>query len=102
MSEKQPITVEGLEKIEAELDHLVKVEREELKVTIAEARELENLKKMLNTMQQKKNNLLLKDEFLSFRELLRLHKLLIPQQSKAKRLYLVQLLHYMTVKKIKR
>lgn len=44
MSEKQPITVEGLEKIEAELDHLVKVEREELKVTIAEARELGDLK----------------------------------------------------------
>lgn len=44
MSEKQPITVEGKEKIEAELNHLIKVEREELKVTIAEARELGDLK----------------------------------------------------------
>lgn len=44
MSEKQPITIEGKEKIEAELDHLVKVEREELKVVIAEARELGDLK----------------------------------------------------------
>lgn len=44
MSEKQPITVEGLEKIETELNHLIKVEREELKVTIAEARELGDLK----------------------------------------------------------
>lgn len=44
MSEKQPITIEGKEKIEAELNHLIKVEREELKVVIAEARELGDLK----------------------------------------------------------
>ena len=39
-----PITKKGIEKIQAELDNLLKVEREELKRTIAEARELGDLK----------------------------------------------------------
>ena len=41
---KEPITVDGLKKIQSELDHLIKVEREGLKTTIAEARELGDLK----------------------------------------------------------
>lgn len=39
-----PITLAGKLKLEAELNHLVKVEREELKIAIAEARELGDLK----------------------------------------------------------
>ena len=39
-----PITLAGKLKLEAELTHLVKVEREEIKVAIAEARELGDLK----------------------------------------------------------
>ncbi len=39
-----PITLAGKNKLEAELNQLVKVEREELKVAIAEARELGDLK----------------------------------------------------------
>lgn len=39
-----PITLAGKNKIEAELNHLVKVEREEIKTAIAEARELGDLK----------------------------------------------------------
>lgn len=39
-----PITKEGFDKVQEELDHLIKVEREELRVTIAEARELGDLK----------------------------------------------------------
>jgi transcription elongation factor GreA len=39
-----PMTKFGKEKIEAELDHLIKVERENLKVTIGEARALGDLK----------------------------------------------------------
>ncbi|MFG1500551.1 transcription elongation factor GreA [Halobacteriovorax sp. XZX-3] len=39
-----PITKQGYDIIQTELDHLIKVEREELKVTIAEARELGDLK----------------------------------------------------------
>lgn len=42
--EEVPITLAGKLKLEAELDHLVKVEREEIKVAIAEARELGDLK----------------------------------------------------------
>ena len=41
---KAPITRQGMEKIQQELDHLIKVEREEIKVVIAEARELGDLK----------------------------------------------------------
>jgi transcription elongation factor GreA len=39
-----PITLAGKNKLEAELNHLVKVEREDLKVAISEARELGDLK----------------------------------------------------------
>lgn len=39
-----PITRAGKDKIEEELNHLIKVEREKLKETIAEARELGDLK----------------------------------------------------------
>lgn len=39
-----PITLAGKNKLEAELNQLIKVEREELKVSIAEARELGDLK----------------------------------------------------------
>lgn len=42
--EEVPITLAGKNKIEAELNHLVKVEREEVKTAIAEARELGDLK----------------------------------------------------------
>lgn len=41
---ENPITKEGFDKVQEELDHLIKVEREELKTTIAEARELGDLK----------------------------------------------------------
>ena len=44
MATENPITKAGLKKVEDELTHLIKVERENLKVTIAEARELGDLK----------------------------------------------------------
>lgn len=42
--EEVPITLAGKNKLQAELDQLVKVEREEIKIAIAEARELGDLK----------------------------------------------------------
>ncbi len=42
--DETPITLAGKNKLEAELTQLVKVEREEIKVAIAEARELGDLK----------------------------------------------------------
>lgn len=42
--EEMPITKAGKDKIEEELNHLIKVEREKLKETIAEARDLGDLK----------------------------------------------------------
>lgn len=44
MKQDNPITKNGIQKVQEELDHLIKVEREELKVTIGEARELGDLK----------------------------------------------------------
>jgi transcription elongation factor GreA len=44
MSNEMPITKEGYDKVQEELDHLIKVEREELKVVISEARDLGDLK----------------------------------------------------------
>jgi len=44
MSNESPITQSGYEKIQAELEHLIKVEREALRISIAEARELGDLK----------------------------------------------------------
>jgi len=42
--DETPITLAGKNKLEAELNQLVKVEREEIKIAIAEARELGDLK----------------------------------------------------------
>lgn len=42
--EEVPITLSGKNKLQAELDQLVKIEREEIKIAIAEARELGDLK----------------------------------------------------------
>lgn len=44
MSNDSPITQSGYSKILAELEHLIKVEREALRISIAEARELGDLK----------------------------------------------------------
>ena len=44
MNKKEPLTIDGKEKIQNELDHLIKVEREEIKLKIQEARELGDLK----------------------------------------------------------
>jgi transcription elongation factor GreA len=42
--DEMPITLAGKNKIQAELDHLIKIEREQVKTAIAEARELGDLK----------------------------------------------------------
>ncbi len=44
MSTESPITKSGLEKLQKELDGLIKVDREEIKTAISEARELGDLK----------------------------------------------------------
>ncbi|MFZ8932792.1 MAG: transcription elongation factor GreA [Bacteriovoracaceae bacterium] len=44
MNSKNPITQAGMEKIKSELDQLIKVDREEVKIKIAEAREHGDLK----------------------------------------------------------
>jgi transcription elongation factor GreA len=44
MKNETPITKQGYEAVLAELDHLIKVEREEIIVAISEARELGDLK----------------------------------------------------------
>lgn len=44
MKSESPMTQQGYDKIQTELDHLVKVEREAIKKSIAEARELGDLK----------------------------------------------------------
>ena len=44
MQKLSPITKEGFEKLNNELNHLIRVERENLKITIAEARALGDLK----------------------------------------------------------
>ena len=44
MTKKEPLTLDGKNKIQSELDQLVKVDREEIKVKIQEARELGDLK----------------------------------------------------------
>ncbi|PIK14510.1 transcription elongation factor GreA [Halobacteriovorax sp. JY17] len=44
MNNDTPITKEGYDKVQAELDQLIRVEREELKVIISDARDLGDLK----------------------------------------------------------
>jgi transcription elongation factor GreA len=44
MNQGSPITPEGFKRLSAELEQLIKVEREEIKIAISEARELGDLK----------------------------------------------------------
>jgi transcription elongation factor GreA len=44
MNQESPITPQGFKKLSEELDQLIKVEREEIKIAISEARELGDLK----------------------------------------------------------
>ena len=55
MSGQSPITAPGLERIKKELDHLIKVEREDLKKVISEARELGDLKENAEYHAQREN-----------------------------------------------
>ena len=56
--DKEPITLNGLNKLKEELVFLKEKKRPEIVAAIAEARSMETLKKMLNIMQLKKNNLI--------------------------------------------
>ena len=53
--ETEPITVSGAKKLQDELNDLINNKRQKVIQAIAEAREHGDLKKMLNTMQQKKS-----------------------------------------------
>ena len=44
MNKKEPLTIDGRNKIQSELDNLIKNDREQIKVKIQEARELGDLK----------------------------------------------------------
>ena len=57
MDFKEPITVEGKQKIDQELENLIKVDREEIKKKIQEARELGDLKENAEYHSAKKSRL---------------------------------------------
>ena len=61
--DKEPITLNGLEKLKEELVFLKEKKRPEIVAAIAEARShMEISKKMQNIMPLKRNNLIAKDE----------------------------------------
>ena len=60
--EKEPITIEGFEKLKKELEELKNTKRPKIVEAIAEARAHGDLKEMPNIMLLKKNNLELKAE----------------------------------------
>ena len=60
--DKEPITLNGLNKLKEELVFLKEKKRPEIVAAIAEARSHGTLKKMQNTMQLKRNNLIAKVE----------------------------------------
>ena len=60
--DKEPITIQGLEKLKEELVFLKEKKRPEIVSAIAEARSHGDLKEMQNTMLQKNNNLIMKEE----------------------------------------
>ena len=60
--EKEPITIQGLEKLKKELEILKKIKRPKIIEAIAEARGHGDLKKMQNIMQLEKSRQKLKAE----------------------------------------
>ena len=60
--DKEPITLNGLNKLKEELVFLKEKKRPEIVAAIAEARSHGDLKKMLNIMQLKKSNLITREE----------------------------------------
>ena len=60
--DKEPITLNGLNKLKEELVFLKEKKRPEIVAAIAEARSHGDLKETQNTMLQKKNNLTTKEE----------------------------------------
>ena len=60
--DKEPITLNGLNKLKEELIYLKEKKRPQIVAAIAEARSHGDLKKMLSIMLQKRNNRIVKDE----------------------------------------
>ena len=60
--EKEPITIQGLEKLKEELIFLKEKKRPEIVSAISEARSHGDLKEMQNIMQPKSSNLTMKEE----------------------------------------
>ena len=63
MSNKEPITVEGLKKLSEELVFLKEKKRPEIVNAISEARSHGDLKETLSIMLQKNNKVLLRQKF---------------------------------------
>ena len=62
-----PMTKAGKEMLDKELEQLIKVDRENIKVAIAEAREHGDLKENAEYHAAKENNLILKEELESYK-----------------------------------
>ena len=80
MDFKEPITIKGKEKIDKELEQLIKVDREDIKQKIQEARELGDLKENAEYHSAKEKQALIEDVLDTFKELSLIATLLIQKR----------------------
>ena len=86
MSTETPITKTGYEAIEKELDHLIKVEREEIKKAIGEARELGDLKENAEYHSAKEKQALIEGRISQLQGVIASAKIVDPSQMSGDRI----------------
>lgn len=99
MAEETPITKAGYQVIQEELDHLIKVEREDLKVIIQEARELGDLKENAEYHAAKEKQGIIEGRIMLLQGVIAKAKIVNPSEVKSSKIVFGATVHLLDVEK---